>query len=800
MNENDVQENLIDNNQQQNIDLRINNDEIKEVKIQQNDDNKDKDKNNNNQNCDIHLGSDIMFGITFPGRIIMTLYSFHGLFFILNFIIQYIILVPGYLYEINNKIERGLWGIMYLIFALFTSNILVIPCFEFLSFPFLNFRYPLAHLKSFKSIIKNENFDSEKETRHNSICCNLILILIELIYFLGYGLGLASISTNVKDVTKFIILFMIYIYYLSIFLCYIFCSIYLIFESFKDSVARYKSKKLNEDFVKQEQKKEKIDPNKQDINDNIKDNEIKGFGNLENVQVKKSSCYNRICGCFEVFKGAFDFNQFFEKRKEMPDINLFSYVINPILKKNYDLPKISEEKIPQWEGNCYYLFIILRISLLLFSLILIIIVLGNKSGLSIFFFIIFFLLMLSVTIIMNFPFCFRNKKTYGPFWTCFSNESEIYGTFWSSKITYKVKLRHPNMISIIRFVCNVICLLASALLFFSFYFIEENDNVNDFPEFEPKKNKISSELLLPNICFSSIHNIPIYLYIPFINDAYYYNNNPKISPGFFSSFQVPGYKDLFYSEDYEIEIKGNLIPKKENNEESVKMIQYNVKNAFNEVTILSIKGTSNSKDIYLDFQLYFPSILLNILSTFSIFGQQKETYSFQFIEYSLSIPYRLFFQYLIIDGYLKDLENAYIDHQDSFYKNVIIVGHSLGGGLCKILGRLVKRQAISLSGPGVNAFHHLWGYMGNSENFEISAIDLVPDMDLVPRVEVSGGTVYRIICREGPLDCHSKVLSLCEILIMCRSPNYEQYCRKMANLNDAQIKQIYKSSELNNFQ
>ena len=179
----------------------------------------------------------------------------------------------------------------------------------------------------------------------------------------------------------------------------------------------------------------------------------------------------------------------------------------------------------------------------------------------------------------------------------------------------------------------------------------------------------------------------------------------------------------------------------------------------------------------MDFQLYFPSVLLNILSTFSIFGQQKESFSFQFIEYSLSIPYRLFFQYLIIDGYLQNLLDAYITHQDAFYANTIIVGHSLGGGLAKILGRLVKRQAISLSGPGVNAFHHLWGYMGDSENFEISAVDLVPDMDLVPRVEVSGGTVYRIICREGPLDCHSKVLSLCEILIMCRSPNYEEYCK-----------------------
>ena len=58
-----------------------------------------------------------------------------------------------------------------------------------------------------------------------------------------------------------------------------------------------------------------------------------------------------------------------------------------------------------------------------------------------------------------------------------------------------------------------------------------------------------------------------------------------------------------------------------------------------------------------------------------------------------------------------------------------------------MFGRYIGKQAISLSGPGINAFHYLWNYEGTSENFEISSIDLVPDMDLVPRVEISNGTI-----------------------------------------------------------
>ena len=230
------------------------------------------------------------------------------------------------------------------------------------------------------------------------------------------------------------------------------------------------------------------------------------------------------------------------------------------------------------------------------------------------------------------------------------------------------------------------------------------------------------------------------------------------------------------------------------------MVQYNIRKQsekVNEVTILAIKGTSNKKDVFIDFQLYFPSILLSLLSVFSIQGSQKSSLSFKFIEYSLSVPYRLFFQYSLVQSYLNDLKKAYKENYDSFYKNIIIVGHSLGGGLAKLLGRMLNKQAVSLSGPGVNAFHSLWGYEGYSENFELSAIDLVPDMDLVPRVEVSGGTVYRIICKEGPFGCHGKTTSLCEVLIMCRNPNYYTYCKNLAGLSDERIKELYESSEMN---
>ena len=139
---------------------------------------------------------------------------------------------------------------------------------------------------------------------------------------------------------------------------------------------------------------------------------------------------------------------------------------------------------------------------------------------------------------------------------------------------------------------------------------------------------------------------------------------------------------------------------------------------------------------------------------------------------------------------MNDLKDAFVENEYSFFNNVVIVGHSLGGGLAKLFGRFIGKQAISLSGPGINAFQSLWKYEKNSENFAISAIDLIPDMDLVPRVEVSGGTIYRIICKMGVGKCHGKENSLCETLIMCRHPIYESLCLKQTNLGNEGINEM----------
>ena len=731
------------------------------------------------QCCCKYCSEDIMYGITFIGRLVMTLYSFQALFFLYNIIINFIFLVPGMLYYTDNMGIKVLINVFYAFFASFCSNILIIPTYELFLFSFIKYKNILAHLESLKltvNIIQNNKHAKDKiELKKSNIIIDFILIVIELCYAIGFICGLSSKTVIFKDIIRVIIYVLIYIYYLLIFLGYIIVATYLRIKFLKKIINDYKC--INIVFV--------------------------SFFHMDEF-----------------------INNFFFKRQPLPKISLLCYTINPLLNKSYE--NIEEAKDTNKRTDCFNFIrdiiccnldccencsncccsckckkcfhtfknMIRAITFFIsFILSLLIISIKQESAWYVYIvLIIFFLSAYLLSSMLNFPYILRNKKVFFLF---------------STKYRYKKEynLEHPILISIVRLVSFSVIFVFSLGLLFVYLTQDEGNNLQKIRdlEFEPFKGAQNKTNLKPSICFSSIEDMYVYLFLPFINDAYYYDNNPTVSPDFYSSFNIKGYKELFFNDTlFEIRPIGNLITSNEINK--VKMIQYDVTiksydqggniDIDNELTILSIKGTTNKKDVFLDLQLYLPSVLLTYLSYFSLLSQQKDTISFRFLEFSLSLPYRVFCQYLIIDGYLRDLLKAYNDNKSKFKNNLLIVGHSLGGGLSKILGRFLGKQAISLSGPGVNAFHSLWEYEGSSDDFEISAIDLVPDMDLVPRVEISGGTIYRIICKEGPLKCHSKELSLCEVLIMCRNPNYEQYCTKMAKIDQEQIEAIKESSEL----
>lgn len=147
-------------------------------------------------------------------------------------------IIPAILIEESSG-KIILYGLLYIVFAVYTSNILVIPTFEFFSFPFLNYNDPLSHIYTFKFFFENETSDENIEFKSDEIISknnnyiNIIFIIIEVLYSLSYIMGLLSITTIFQDVVEIIILTCVYIYYLIIFFGYFIISIYAIFKCYK---------------------------------------------------------------------------------------------------------------------------------------------------------------------------------------------------------------------------------------------------------------------------------------------------------------------------------------------------------------------------------------------------------------------------------------------------------------------------------------------------------------------------------------------------------------------------------------
>ena len=141
-----------------------------------------------------------------------------------------------------------------------------------------------------------------------------------------------------------------------------------------------------------------------------------------------------------------------------------------------------------------------------------------------------------------------------------------------------------------------------------------------------------------------------------------------------------------------------------------------------------------------------------------------------------TLPFRYLENITLTKKYINSIDNIFskLKNQTGYglnERNYVFVGHSLGGGLAKYIAFKYKIQVVSISGPGlspleINLIHK--NYKENYDKyFKSTFIDMVPDLDIIPRIELSGGVIYRVLCEKGLLKCHGITRTLCMIGVMC---------------------------------
>jgi len=114
-----------------------------------------------------------------------------------------------------------------------------------------------------------------------------------------------------------------------------------------------------------------------------------------------------------------------------------------------------------------------------------------------------------------------------------------------------------------------------------------------------------------------------------------------------------------------------------------------------------------------------------------------------------------------------------------YFRKLHITGQSLGGGISLISGAQTEIPAIAISGPNLKLSRLTFRPEISLDAVNEYLFNVIPDRDIIPRIDDPGPLYQRIECRAPYNDiwgCHSAQRSLCEILYQCGSLDRPPLC------------------------
>lgn len=188
--------------------------------------------------------------------------------------------------------------------------------------------------------------------------------------------------------------------------------------------------------------------------------------------------------------------------------------------------------------------------------------------------------------------------------------------------------------------------------------------------------------------------------------------------------------------------------------------------------IVAIRGTLEAQDAIMDLVLWSEiSSIQMVGSVFPIFSVWTAKIIISVVDacsmFSKSInPHGMSNYYQAPLTYLK---NNNIPQEDEY---LLVVGHSLGGGVAQIVGANVYEDisqnvmSFGLSSPGTFYSSKKFGF--ETESLQFTSVTVLGERDPVPMTDKHVGLYEKIKCnREVSIDCHGTFQSICEMTNSC---------------------------------
>ena len=282
------------------------------------------------------------------------------------------------------------------------------------------------------------------------------------------------------------------------------------------------------------------------------------------------------------------------------------------------------------------------------------------------------------------------------------------------------------------------------------------NKVNKFKVTDWKREYFSEIKNIENaICFTNIYGLSL-LKISSLAFASYMNDPENI---------IDYYEKSFFKEKIENITEMRYLDR---NSQFAVVLMTNI-DIPNEkpLTVFSIQASIKKLDFWVDLEIFCSAAFFSITRILSM--DKLESITSRAITWLLSIPIKTLEKFTLFSKYIDSLNVEEEIKKISGTRNIIFTGHSLGGGLAKYLGLKYHKQNVAFSGPGITPLEYKFTEEENYyKYFKSNLIDIVPDNDLIPKVETSRGILYRVLCEKSFLHCHYMSRTLCQIGATCR--------------------------------
>jgi len=169
----------------------------------------------------------------------------------------------------------------------------------------------------------------------------------------------------------------------------------------------------------------------------------------------------------------------------------------------------------------------------------------------------------------------------------------------------------------------------------------------------------------------------------------------------------------------------------------------------NSTSIITIRGTDTTLDVLNDINIWLTAALMEGFEIFGpwLFASVSQVVADLSLLVRGSANAKAHFAYLL----------AYVQRRlrEDPHRQFYITGHSLGGGLAKLVSIQTRVQAVTFMAPGVaRTRYSVFQKKTNEEYAGNLGLTVQPQRDIVSRVDSQLGIIVPTRCYKNPLSCH----------------------------------------------